>query len=157
MSPQILIWKSYPLMWWYKRWCLWEIFSIRWGHECEALMSGICALKRVRRGFPSSFCSLTCEYTIRNRQSVTQNRLFTRTDHTGALLLNLQSPDLRNKSLLLISHQDYSILSQHLFWIRYTPYIIHTFDYVQGLSCGEGIFFLRSLLLVFTLSKAKLL
>lgn len=52
-----------------RRWCLWEVTGISWGHGGGALMLGVSALRVVRE--LASLCFPPCEDTMRSQRSAT--------------------------------------------------------------------------------------
>ena len=62
ISPKLVCWNSVPQCDGIRRWGLWELIRVRWGHEGGAPMNGISALLRVTREL-ASLCSAPSEDT----------------------------------------------------------------------------------------------
>lgn len=63
--PKFICWTSIPQGDGIRRWCLWEIIRMRWGHEVGILMNGIKAIIRITKELASSLLLAMCEYNER--------------------------------------------------------------------------------------------
>ena len=72
-----------------RKWGLWGVISIRWGHKVRALMNKINAFIRISRQLASLLCSLPChEKSVLCNQKRTLFSTRLEPDHTGTLILD---------------------------------------------------------------------
>lgn len=91
VSPNFIFWNLISQDDDIRKWYLWKVIRIKWGHERLSLMSGLRALIRLMREL-AALCSLPREDTV-SEKFATWKRAFTRTGPCWSLILELQPSD----------------------------------------------------------------